>query len=692
MHSQALFPRSRATLVTLTALLTLSFSAQAATVTGSLGIDPNSLSGTDNNGRVQLFSPNPFQGGSSVSHWDRSATPNLLMEPSISSNIGFGQVDLARPLMQDIGWNTGSSNIVLQVEDGPGEGFNDPALGAQRMQAMQRAADIWASVLRSNVTINVGIRFDNMLACSVSGGATLATAGPRLVFDDFGGGVANTWYAGPLAEALTGQNLSAQNDNGPDIRARFNPKVDQQCLGPGSGFYYGLNGNEPPGQVNFVTTALHELGHGLGFASFADGSNGTWFMNQPDIFSRFLRDNGLGLNWDQMTNAQRAGSAVNTNQLVWSGTRVTNQAPNFLNPGPALVINSPASASGRYAVTEAEFGPAIGSPTVSGEIVAAVPALACGALTNGGQVAGKIALVDRGTCNFTVKVKNAQNAGARAVVVANNVAGNPIVMGGTDNTINIPSAMISRSNGNRIKNALGSQPPPDDPGTLQLASNQFDVSEGDGTATINVVRNGGTSGAVSVNFATSDGTATAGSDYTTTNGTANFADGESGPVAISVPIAEDGNSEDDEFFTVTLSNPTGDATLGSPSSARVNILDNEPCIASATVACLENQRFKIRVTWENFDEDIGDGTLVPSTADDSALFWFFDQENWEMLVKIVNGCGFNNHFWVFSAATTNVQYTLRVTDTQSGVTKEYENPLGNAADAITDTSAFATCP
>ncbi len=64
-----------------------------------------------------------------------------------------------------------------------------------------------------------------------------------------------------------------------------------------------------------------------------------------------------------------------------------------------------------------------------------------------------------------------------------------------------------------------------------------------------------------------------------------------------------------------------------------------------------------------------------------------------MLVKMVDACNSPfNSFWVFAAATTNVEYTLRVTDTETGVVKEYFNPLGNAAAALTDTEAFLTCP
>jgi hypothetical protein len=81
---------------------------------------------------------------------------------------------------------------------------------------------------------------------------------------------------------------------------------------------------------------------------------------------------------------------------------------------------------------------------------------ACSPLTNAAAVAGRIALVDRGTCGFTVKVKNAQDAGALAVIVADNVAGSPPAgLGGADPTITIPSVRVSLADGNAIKAQLG---------------------------------------------------------------------------------------------------------------------------------------------------------------------------------------------------------------------------------------------
>ena len=62
------------------------------------------------------------------------------------------------------------------------------------------------------------------------------------------------------------------------------------------------------------------------------------------------------------------------------------------------------------------------------------------------------------------------------------------------------------------------------------------------------------------------------------------------------------------------------------------------------------------------------------------------------MVKVLDGCGVNGHYWVFAAATTNVEYTLRVEDTATGHVRRYENPLGVSSPAVTDTMAFAGCP
>lgn len=117
-----------------------------------------------------------------------------------------------------------------------------------------------------------------------------------------------------------------------------------------------------------------------------------------------------------------------------------------------------------------------------------------------------------------------------------------------------------------------------------------------------------------------------------------------------------------------------------------------PCTADDTTLCLDGGRFELEVDWRDFAGNRGDGQVVPFGSENSGLFFFFDANNWEMLVKILDGCGLNDRFWVLAAATTNVEYTLRVRDTSTGDVQEYRNRLGNAAAAIIDVEAFATCP
>jgi hypothetical protein len=127
----------------------------------------------------------------------------------------------------------------------------------------------------------------------------------------------------------------------------------------------------------------------------------------------------------------------------------------------------------------------------------------------------------------------------------------------------------------------------------------------------------------------------------------------------------------------------------------------EPCGPDADTMCLQGSRFKVEVTWRDKDGHTGSGMVAPCGTDDSGIFYFFSENNWEMLFKVLNGCSINDHYWVFFAATTNVEFTTRVTDTLTGFVKTYgksgeeivyTNPLGQPANAVTDTTAFATCP
>lgn len=119
--------------------------------------------------------------------------------------------------------------------------------------------------------------------------------------------------------------------------------------------------------------------------------------------------------------------------------------------------------------------------------------------------------------------------------------------------------------------------------------------------------------------------------------------------------------------------------------------DDDGCVASGTTLCLNNDRFKVEVAWQT-STGMGLGQVVPDGTGDSSIFWFFSPNNWEMLFKVLDGCVINGHFWVLFAATTDVGFTATVTDTQEDEVKVYTNQLGHAANAVVDTSAFATCP
>jgi hypothetical protein len=128
------------------------------------------------------------------------------------------------------------------------------------------------------------------------------------------------------------------------------------------------------------------------------------------------------------------------------------------DPGPHLVtVNPPSSAAGTYLAAGAAFGPAPSVTGVSGSF-ALVNDGAGASPTDGCEPfalpAGAIALVDRGNCEFQLKTQNAQNAGAAAVVVVNNVAGPPSTMGGSNPAIVIPAVMVSLDDGTKIKAGL----------------------------------------------------------------------------------------------------------------------------------------------------------------------------------------------------------------------------------------------
>jgi len=124
--------------------------------------------------------------------------------------------------------------------------------------------------------------------------------------------------------------------------------------------------------------------------------------------------------------------------------------------------------------------------------------------------------------------------------------------------------------------------------------------------------------------------------------------------------------------------------------AAVTILPRfEPCESSPHVLCLHDGRFRVEVEWRDFQDGTGRGRAVPLAGlSDSGLFWFFGPRNIEILVKVLDGCLLNGHFWVFLASASNVAYDVRVTDLSTRETWTHQNPLGEIPSLVPDTTAF----
>ncbi|ELX09074.1 protease-like protein [Janthinobacterium sp. HH01] len=363
-----------------------------------------------------------------------------------------------------------AATIVIVNGDPANVGFNDPTvvapvggnagttLGTQRLNAFQAAANKWGATLTSSSTIRVLSTWEALTCTPTS--AVLGSAGATQVFRDFAGAPqAGAWYG----KAQTGKLTGSDPDNSTaDIRARFNINLGTANCLSGSPFYLGLDGNHGTA-VDLVTVLTHEFGHGLGFQTYTNGSTGVQLSGVPSIWDFFLKDATTNKLWKDMTNAERAASSLKSGKLVWTGAIANGAASSLLQQGsPALTLISPASIAGTVQVGTASFGPALNSPGMTGEIMPVVDTapnlgLACGPLSaaNAAAVNGKIALVDRGVCSFTIKAKAVQDAGAIGVIVADNVAGSPPPgLGGADPSVTIPAVRISLEDGNALKVAL----------------------------------------------------------------------------------------------------------------------------------------------------------------------------------------------------------------------------------------------
>ncbi|HVS66815.1 MAG TPA: hypothetical protein VMT85_25290 [Thermoanaerobaculia bacterium] len=411
----------------------------------------------------------------------------------------------------------------ITVQDPAGFGFNDTTpvspvpgnsgttLGAQRLIALQAAADSIGDVVQGG-TVRVRAFFDATLPCTQNTGL-LGRGGAEASFRNFTNApLRNTWYSSATADALSG---SDQDPGEFDIVIFFNPRVDSDagCLG-GDGFSYRTTGLAPAGQTRFYDVGRHELSHGLGFTSLVDRATGRRSQGRNDVFMVRLEDHSLGRTWPQLTDAERAASAIDDGDLHWFGPAVTADSFDLLDDG-----------------------------------------------------------VDAGSGHVEMRA----------------------------------AAPFNESNVVHWATEL-------DPDELMESAATRDPSN-----------------------------------------------------------------------AITL---RAFADLG----YTVDVGDTEDCKESDEALCLNTgDRFEIEVLWRDFAGTRRSAGTVP-LARDSGLFYFLDPNNVELLIKVLNACGVNQHYWVFYAATTNLEFDIRITDTQTGAVKTYSNLLGDSARTITDSNAFATCP
>lgn len=370
------------------------------------------------------------------------------------------------------------ANFQLFVLDDASTGFNSAeprspvggnsgtSLGQQRREVFDEAARIWGRFLQSEVPIRVEAEFAALGGDSTSG-FTLAGAAPVGVESGFSGApFPDVWYPAALADSLAGFDL-APDEN--DISITINASLDSDSSLPG--WYYGLDGNAPVDQVDLLDVLLHELAHGLGFLTLTDLENGRFFgadtfsQGDPDTYALNLFDHQLNAFWSELSSGDRAASARNAPYLVWRGPYSQQALPSLLDSGNQVKVlraSSPQDVMQTIPYVPASFGPALPASGIIAPLIVAddgsgVGTDACQPIQNVAELTGNIAYVERGDCFFSDKVFAAQEAGARAVLIANNLSDAPLVdmafseeSDFPESALTIPAVFISKEDGDTL--------------------------------------------------------------------------------------------------------------------------------------------------------------------------------------------------------------------------------------------------
>ncbi len=212
------------------------------------------------------------------------------------------------------------------------DGNNGTTVGAQRKLSFIKAAELIAAQIDTPQTLIIDADFTN-LSCDASS-ATLGSAGATINLGNVtpAAGTINTFYPVGLINAIGNNDYDA----GSDITAQFNSNIGNTgCLQASNGWYYGF-GTPATNYIGFTTVLLHEITHGLGFASLTNASSGAKASGIDDIFSNFLYAAANSADWSVaggLSDAQRAASAISSTGLLWNGSNVNTQAIGVLTAG-----------------------------------------------------------------------------------------------------------------------------------------------------------------------------------------------------------------------------------------------------------------------------------------------------------------------------------------------------------------------
>jgi hypothetical protein len=357
------------------------------------------------------------------------------------------------------------------------------------------------------------------------------------------------------------------------------PSIDRFCSFGGAGQYpSGQSTNEVANVdcFNFSTNSWETTYKRIPKSQWESVINGLSAYD-PTGKRLYLHTSWIGENpglyrWTPATDGTDAWELLNRGQWIGADEYMTAEIDPNLNVMVAL-------GSGRFLVWDLN-NPAAGfsSPTVTGDTSirsAAAPGLAY-------DSASKRLVAWRGGADVFVLSRSGStwNIERRTPATTNAVTPTTQVSVGTYGRFRyVPSrnafvAVNSIHENVYIYKLSAGGGSPGTP-TLQFSGANFSVGEGAGSVIISVTRTGSSSGAVSVNYATANGTASAGSDYTLASGVLSWADGESGSKSFSIPIINDTDQEADETVVLALSNPTNGAILGPQATATLTITDND---------------------------------------------------------------------------------------------------------------------